>query len=313
MTTIARMITGGVDTHLDVHVAAALDERGALLGVESFGRPPEGYRALLPLARSLRDGRAHRHRRDRQLRGRTHPTPLGPRSAVVEVDRPNRQRRRRKGSPIPKTPSPPPGPPGRGRQRIGQDQGRKCRVHAGFAGGAPSARRSRTQAINQMRSLISTAPEALRAELRELSIYKVLERASAYRHNDKTDVAALTKLTFASGPPGPLPRRRGERDRPDPQEPRRRDSPRTRCRRSEWVPTWPRPSLWPPEITPNASRARPPSPNSAVCRHSTPRAERTNDIGSTVAGTARPTQPFGTSSSPGWSATRTLSTTSSAG
>ena len=36
MTTIARRITGGVDTHLDVHVAAALDERGAQLGVESL-------------------------------------------------------------------------------------------------------------------------------------------------------------------------------------------------------------------------------------------------------------------------------------
>ena len=35
MTTIARRITGGVDTHLDVHVAAALDERGAQLGVAS--------------------------------------------------------------------------------------------------------------------------------------------------------------------------------------------------------------------------------------------------------------------------------------
>jgi hypothetical protein len=34
MTTIARTITGGVDTHLDLHVAAAVDERGALLGVE---------------------------------------------------------------------------------------------------------------------------------------------------------------------------------------------------------------------------------------------------------------------------------------
>jgi transposase len=47
MTTIARHITGGVDTHLDVHVAAALDERGALLGVESFSTTPSGYRALL--------------------------------------------------------------------------------------------------------------------------------------------------------------------------------------------------------------------------------------------------------------------------
>ena len=47
MTTIARTITGGVDTHLDAHVAAALDERGALLGVESFVTTPAGYRQLL--------------------------------------------------------------------------------------------------------------------------------------------------------------------------------------------------------------------------------------------------------------------------
>ena len=47
MTTIARTITGGVDTHLDVHVAAALDERGALLGTESFATTPKGYQALL--------------------------------------------------------------------------------------------------------------------------------------------------------------------------------------------------------------------------------------------------------------------------
>lgn len=31
-----RAITGGVDTHLDVHVAAALDANGGVLGVESF-------------------------------------------------------------------------------------------------------------------------------------------------------------------------------------------------------------------------------------------------------------------------------------
>jgi hypothetical protein len=29
MTTVARRISGEVDTHLDVHVAAALDEQGA--------------------------------------------------------------------------------------------------------------------------------------------------------------------------------------------------------------------------------------------------------------------------------------------
>ena len=47
MTTIAWRITGGVDTHLDLHVAAALDERGALLGVESFTTTSVGYRKLL--------------------------------------------------------------------------------------------------------------------------------------------------------------------------------------------------------------------------------------------------------------------------
>ena len=61
---------------------------------------------------------------------------------------------------------------------------------------AASARRSRTQAINQMRSLISTAPDELRAELRDLSIYKVLQLSSAFRHTGKTDVAAVTKLTL---------------------------------------------------------------------------------------------------------------------
>jgi transposase len=59
-----------------------------------------------------------------------------------------------------------------------------------------SARRSRTQAINQMRSLISTAPEELRAELRDLSIYKVLTVSSAYRHTGRTDVAGVTKITL---------------------------------------------------------------------------------------------------------------------
>jgi len=40
-------VTGGVDTHLDVHVAAALDHIGGLLGVESFPADAAGYRRLL--------------------------------------------------------------------------------------------------------------------------------------------------------------------------------------------------------------------------------------------------------------------------
>jgi hypothetical protein len=41
-----RSITGGVDTHLDVHVAAAVDANGGVLGVESFATTPAGYGEL---------------------------------------------------------------------------------------------------------------------------------------------------------------------------------------------------------------------------------------------------------------------------
>ena len=42
-----RVITGGVDTHADVHVAAALDPIGGLLGVQEFPATPAGYGRLL--------------------------------------------------------------------------------------------------------------------------------------------------------------------------------------------------------------------------------------------------------------------------
>ena len=97
MTNLPRSITGGVDTHLDVHVAAALDNQGALLGVESFATTESGYKKLLgwlsdfgPVVLVGVDGTGSsgagltRHLHAEQVR-------------VVEVDRPNRQRRRRKG------------------------------------------------------------------------------------------------------------------------------------------------------------------------------------------------------------------------
>ena len=43
----ARAITGGVDTHADVHVAAALDPVGGLLGVQEFPATAAGYARLL--------------------------------------------------------------------------------------------------------------------------------------------------------------------------------------------------------------------------------------------------------------------------
>ena len=49
-TTVAEPTTGvtaGADTHRDQHVVAALDERGAELGVRPFATSPAGLRALL--------------------------------------------------------------------------------------------------------------------------------------------------------------------------------------------------------------------------------------------------------------------------
>ena len=47
MTSTRPLVTGGVDTHRDFHVAAALDHLGGVLGTSPFPTTPAGYRALL--------------------------------------------------------------------------------------------------------------------------------------------------------------------------------------------------------------------------------------------------------------------------
>ena len=59
-----------------------------------------------------------------------------------------------------------------------------------------SARNGRTRALNQMRSLISTAPETIRTELRGLNVLHLLERASTYRPGAKRDIVSLTKFSL---------------------------------------------------------------------------------------------------------------------
>ena len=49
----ARVITGGVDTHADLHVAAALDSIGGLLGVQEFPATAAGYASLLSWLRGF--------------------------------------------------------------------------------------------------------------------------------------------------------------------------------------------------------------------------------------------------------------------
>jgi len=197
MTTIARRITGGVDTHLDVHVAAALDERGAQLGVESFAATAAGYQELLGWLESfgtveligVEGTGSYGAGLTRHL--------LAHEVVVVEVDRPNRQRRRRTGKSDPHD-AVAAARAAQGGEATGSAKTRDGNVEAMrvLRVARRSARGNRTQAINQMRSLISTAPEELRAELRNLSIYNVLTLASAFRHTGRTDVTTVTKLTL---------------------------------------------------------------------------------------------------------------------
>jgi transposase len=197
VTNLARSITGGVDTHLDVHVAAALDERGVLLGVESFATTTDGYKLLLgwlsdfgPVELVGVEGTGSygagltRHLQAEQVR-------------VVEVDRPNRQRRRRKGKSDPQDAISAARAAlsgdacGEAKTRDGNVESMRVLRVARF-----SARKGRTQALNQMRSLISTAPESIRAELRGLNVFHLLERASTYRPGAKRDIVSLTKFTL---------------------------------------------------------------------------------------------------------------------
>ena len=56
----SRLITGGVDTHLDDHVAAALGANGGVLGVESFPATTVGFVAAIIESRSARPFRGFR-------------------------------------------------------------------------------------------------------------------------------------------------------------------------------------------------------------------------------------------------------------
>src|SRR5579864_6376952 len=159
-----RAITGGVDTHADMHVAAALDPIGGLLGVEEFPVSPAGYARLLGWlggfgtvalvgiegTGSYGAGLAR------------HITAAGIR--VVEVDRSDRQDRRRQGKSDPLDAVSAARAAQSGRAR-GAPKGRDGAVEAvrALMVAKRSARSERTQAINQARALIVTGPEDLRA------------------------------------------------------------------------------------------------------------------------------------------------------
>ena len=193
-------ITGGVDTHLDEHVAAALDPLGRLVGTESFNADAGGYRALLVwlegfgqvtrvgvegtgsygvgLARFL-DGRASRSLRSTDPTG----SPAATRASPIHS-----MRSRRPGLPISGRAS------GTGKTKDGPVEAIRVLVVA-----KRSARQARVKALVQMRHLGITGPDQLHSRLKGLSIAALVAEGATLRSTRSPDpVTAATKASLAS-------------------------------------------------------------------------------------------------------------------
>jgi transposase len=92
-----RRVIGGVDAHADTHHAAALDDRGALLGTKSFAATATGYRELLAWLESFGElDRVGVESTGSYAAGLTrHLVAEGVR--VLEVNQPHAHTRRRRG------------------------------------------------------------------------------------------------------------------------------------------------------------------------------------------------------------------------
>jgi transposase len=172
----------GVDTHVDVHVAAALNAVGELLGTTSVETSPAGYAALLRWAGAfgslgevgIEGTGSYGVGLARWLRARG--------IRVLEIDRPTKKGRRLDGK----------------SDALDAEAAARA-VLAGTAFGQAksadgrvemiralrlarrSAIKARTQASNQLYALVVTAPDDLRAELRSLSLARLVALAARLR------------------------------------------------------------------------------------------------------------------------------------
>ena len=193
-------VTLGVDTHAELHVAAALDERGRLLGTCTIPTTTSGYAELLRWTGQYGDlvqvGIEGTGSYGAGLARWLHARQV----TVIEVDRPDRRTRRRRGK----------------SDSVDAEAAARA-VLAGVATAQPkagtgamemvralrvarqSAIKARTQAANELHALVVTAPDAVRTRLRRLKISQLVATASAFRTSTElTTPAAATKLALKS-------------------------------------------------------------------------------------------------------------------
>lgn len=188
MTSADRLVTGGVDTHRDFHVAAALDHLGGVLATAQFPTTAQGYRSLLSWLGEFGTVEAvgvegtgsygaalARYLAQADVR-------------VIEVGRPNRQVRRRHGKTDVVDAI------AAGRSVLNGDATATPKTHDGPVEALRalkmvqrSARKARTQALNQLHALVLTAPEELRAKLRDRKNRDLITTCASFRVRAEDD------------------------------------------------------------------------------------------------------------------------------
>jgi transposase len=194
----ARLVVGGVDTHRDSNVAAVVDMNGGLLGVESFATTADGHRCLS----SWMCGFGTIERVGVEGTGSygagvaRHLSSAG--VAVIEVDRPNRQKRRQHGKSdqLDAIEAARGALSGRceGRAKSGDAHAEALRA---LLVAKRSARATRIRTIVQLRHLMFTAPDELRARLGVLNAAQLVNEAARLRPRAGGDVALHGTKTAA--------------------------------------------------------------------------------------------------------------------
>jgi transposase len=193
------VVFGGVDTHASAHVAAVTDQVGRVLGTESFPADGAGYAALLAWLRGHGELAAVGVEGTGSYGAGLARYLAGQGVVVQEVNRPDRQRRRRRGKSDPvdavsaaiaalngeETSTP----------KAGDGAAESIRVLRAARRGAVKAR---TQAGNQLRDLIITAPDGLRRQLAGLGTAGRVAAAAAFTCGDPADATGGTKAAMAS-------------------------------------------------------------------------------------------------------------------
>jgi transposase len=181
MMTDALVVYGGVDTHQEVHVAAAVDQAGRVLGTGSFPACGQGYAELLGWLRGFGElGRTGVEGTGSYGKGLSRYL-AGAQAEVLEVSRPDRQRRRRHGKSDPADAV---------SAALAALRGEDCGQPKSADGNAESLRalrvarrgavKTRSQAGSQMRDLLVTAPQPLRDELAGLTRARLAAACAAY-------------------------------------------------------------------------------------------------------------------------------------